>query len=81
MYGYSGTLEQQKAHEQEADCWAYQLLVDGGMLTGSRLEVLERDFRSFTGDALHLGGEALLNSLHACLDARTNTRQWRAMLT
>lgn len=81
VYGFQGTVDQQKEHEREADCWAYQLLVDGGMVTGSRLEVLERDIRYSTGDAIHLGGEAALNSLHACLDARTNSRQWRDMLT
>jgi hypothetical protein len=81
VYRPLSTMDEKQAAERQADCWAYELLVDGGMVTGSRLEVLERDIRNTIGDAVHLNGEGELNNVHACLDARTDARQWRAMLT
>jgi hypothetical protein len=81
VYRWPESLDETKLFERQADCWSYQLLVDGGMLTGNRREILEGDLRYTTGDAAHLGGEALLASLRDCLAARTDRRQWHAVLT
>lgn len=75
-----GSLEERRADEQQADCWSYQLMVDGGMLTGNRREILEDDLSTMMGDAVHLPGDQMLRSLRNCLDARTNKRAWHAVL-
>ena len=67
--------------EDQADCWAYQLLVDGGMLNGHQRDALERELRYFRGDESHLGGEALLRSVKACVAIRTNEPAWDSALT
>lgn len=67
--------------EDQADCWAYQLLVDGGMVNGSHLDELTRDLRRSPGDINHLGGEALLTWLKECLDLRTSQTAWNDALT
>lgn len=66
--------------ELEADCWAIQLMVDGGMIKGRHLEVLERSRRTVRGDGTHLGGEAHIRSLEECLSIRTDARAWAATL-
>lgn len=66
--------------EDQADCWAYQLLVDGGMLDGSHLDELTREVRRSPGDINHLGGEALLGWLKECLELRTSQRAWNDAL-
>jgi hypothetical protein len=66
--------------ELEADCWAIQLMVDGGMIKGRHLASLERSRRSVPGDRAHLGGEAHLRSLRDCLQVRTDRRAWGAAL-
>ena len=81
VYKWPESLEERKLFERQADCWSYQLLVDGGMLSGGRRDVLERDFRDFTGDATHLGGDALMQSLQSCLAARTDRGEWHAVLS
>ena len=68
------------ALEEEADCWAYQLLVDGGIARGRHIEVIEREARRSVGDDLHLGGEERVESLRRCLRARTDRRAWHASL-
>lgn len=67
-------------HELEADCWAIQLMVDGGMIRGRHLAVLERSRRTVRGDDTHLGGEAHLRSLDECLSIRTDPKLWAAAL-
>jgi hypothetical protein len=62
--------------EDQADCWAYQLLVDGGMLNGSHVDQLTREFRRSPGDINHLGGEALLAWLDQCLALRLSKPDW-----
>ncbi len=62
--------------EDQADCWAYQLLVDGGMLNGSHLDELTREFRRSPGDINHLGGENLLAWLNQCLALRVSKPDW-----
>lgn len=36
--------------EREADCWAIQLMVDGGMIKGRHFQALERSRRTVRGD-------------------------------
>jgi len=62
--------------ELEADCWAFQLLAEGGLVKNRRLVEFERDLAATPGDALHLGGEALLDSLQRCLSIRTDQQAW-----
>jgi hypothetical protein len=64
------------AIELEADCWAIQLMVDGGMIKGRHLAELERSRRTMQGDSYHLGGEAHLRSLERCLEVRTDHEEW-----
>ncbi|MEA2723757.1 MAG: hypothetical protein QOH59_1528 [Gemmatimonadales bacterium] len=68
------------AVELEADCWAIQLMVDGGMIKGRHLEDLEKSRRTVKGDTYHLGGEAHIQSLQRCLDVRTDAKAWAAAL-
>jgi hypothetical protein len=78
-----GHLEQPKnspAWELEADCWAIQLMVDGGMIKGRHLHQLERSRRTVRGDRTHLGGEAHVRSLRECLEIRTDGDSWRTAL-
>ena len=66
--------------EQEADCWAIQLMVDGGMIKGRHLASLERSRRRVEGDDTHLGGEAHVWSLRRCLEMRTDRKAWAVAL-
>jgi hypothetical protein len=66
--------------EAEADCWAIQLMVDGGMIRGRHLARLERSRRTVPGDETHLGGEAHVWSLRRCLELRTDRKAWAAAL-
>jgi len=66
--------------ELEADCWAFQLLAEGGLVKNRRLVEFERDLAATPGDALHLGGEVLLDSLQRCLSIRTDQQAWAAAL-
>lgn len=67
-------------NEEEADCWAYQLMVDGGIARGRHIEAIEREARRSRGDAIHLGGQDRVESLRRCLKARTDPRAWEASL-
>jgi hypothetical protein len=66
--------------ELEADCWAIQLMVDGGMIKGRHLSELERSRRTVQGDNTHLGGAAHVRSLEECLTIRTDAKAWAAAL-
>jgi hypothetical protein len=66
--------------EREADCWAIQLMVDGGMIKGRHFQALERSRRTVRGDETHLGGEAHVRSLEECLAIRTDAKAWAATL-
>ena len=66
--------------EQEADCWAVQLMWEGGMIAGRHLRVLEQELSRTRGDAIHLGGEKLLEALRGCLAIKTDRRAWAASL-
>jgi hypothetical protein len=66
--------------ELEADCWAIQLMVDGGMIKSRHLAVLERSRKTVRGDDTHLGGEAHVRSLEECLSIRTDAKAWAVAL-
>jgi hypothetical protein len=66
--------------ETEADCWAIQLMTDGGMIKPRHLAELEASRRTVRGDATHLGGEAQVRSFAQCLALRTDPRAWAAAL-
>jgi hypothetical protein len=66
--------------EQEADCWAIQLMMDGGMIQGRHLAALERSRRNVRGDETHLGGEAHVRHLEECLAVRTDRKAWATAL-
>ncbi len=66
--------------ELEADCWAFQLLAEGGFVKNRRLVEFERDLAATPGDALHLGGQVLLDSLQSCLSIRTDPQAWATAL-
>lgn len=66
--------------ELEADCWAFQLLAEGGLVKKRRLVEFEQDLAASSGDALHLGGQILLDSLQSCLTVRTNQQAWATAL-
>jgi hypothetical protein len=66
--------------EQEADCWAVQLMLEGGMIAPRHLRVLEEELSRTRGDAIHLGGEQLLAALKRCLAIKTDRRAWAAAL-
>jgi len=74
------TKGESRSIEDQADCWAYQLLVDGDMLNGSQLDALESDLRRWPGDINHLGGERLLQSVRACVAIRTDPDAWKPAL-
>jgi hypothetical protein len=66
--------------EDQADCWAWQLMVDGDMVGGRHVTEITREFKRRPGDADHLGGEELLRWLSTCLQLRTNRVSWSAAL-
>jgi hypothetical protein len=66
--------------EQEADCWAVQRMSEGGMIAARHLRVLEKELSRTRGDAIHLGGRALLAALRRCMDIKTDRDAWRAAL-
>ncbi len=67
-------------NEEEADCWAYRLLVDGGIARGRHVAAIERQARTSRGDDIHLGGEARVRSLRRCLRVGTDRAAWHASL-
>jgi hypothetical protein len=66
--------------ELEADCWAIQLMVDGGLIRARHLAELQRTRRAVRGDETHLGGEAHVRSLQECLRRRSDPKAWAAAL-
>ncbi len=80
LLGHLGRPMNSPDWELEADCWAIQLMVDGGMIKGRHLYQLERSRRTVRGDRTHLGGEAHVRSLRHCLEIRTDRDAWRRAL-
>lgn len=68
------------ANEIEADCWAIQLMVDGGMIGQFQFDsLLEREGRK-QGDGDHLGGVEQVRTLQRCLSVRTDPKAWAEAL-
>jgi hypothetical protein len=70
-----------RKREDEADCWALQLLVDGGILKASQIDALEAALRNGQGDSNHRSGDDLIHSLARCLEIRTDKAAWDTALT
>jgi hypothetical protein len=66
--------------EGEADCWAIQLMVDGGMIGGRNLDLLQREQVAVRGDDNLPGGKALIDRYEQCLAIRTDAKAWAAAL-
>ncbi|MBL8977892.1 MAG: hypothetical protein JNM53_05760 [Gemmatimonadetes bacterium] len=79
-YQNASTVEQRARVEREADCWAAQLLAESGQFKPRHFEVLAREWRSASGDQIHLGGERLLAWWRECAAAKTDPKRWRPVL-
>ena len=66
--------------EGEADCWAIQLMVDGGMIGGRNLDLLQREQVTVRGDENRPSGKALIDSYEQCLTIRTDAKAWAGAL-
>jgi len=66
--------------EGEADCWAIQLMVDGGMIGSRNLDLLQREQVTVRGDDNRPSGKALIDSYERCLTIRTDAKAWAAAL-
>jgi hypothetical protein len=80
IYGHATTIEEKRKDEDEADCWAIQLMLDAGMIKGRHLDQLEREWRTSRGDITHQSGTELVQSFQSCLSIRTDARRWRVAL-
>ncbi|HXW97257.1 MAG TPA: ImmA/IrrE family metallo-endopeptidase [Gemmatimonadales bacterium] len=76
----TGTVEDRRRQEQDADCFAFQTLVDSRETNGSRLDKFRDEILMSSGDLMHLGGEERLASLDQCLQERDDQHRWRAAL-
>jgi hypothetical protein len=74
------SIEDRAREEREADCWAAQTMVEGGMVSLNGLDTLRERRKGVVGDAVHLGGDALLLSLEECLNAKTDRKRWQPVL-
>ncbi len=68
------------ATENEADCWAMQLLVDGGMASQASIDSLLVSRSRVVGDGEHLGGEEHVRQLNTCVSIRTSRAAWAEAL-
>jgi hypothetical protein len=66
--------------EVEADCWAIQLLVDGGLFAHNLVDTLLERRATVQADMAHLGGDAHAWSLQRCLSLRTDREEWARAL-
>jgi len=80
IYGHASTAEERRAQEDEADCWAIQLMLDAGMIKGRHLGQLEREWKHSRGDLTHQSGQELVQSFRTCLSVRTDPKRWRPVL-
>ena len=76
----TGTLEDRRRSEIEADCFAIQSLAESKETSGRDLRRLFVELGKSAGDAIHRGGRDLLLGLEECLDARTDGRRWNDAL-
>lgn len=69
-----GVQSQPLVREQEADCWAVQQLVNGGMFRRHDIQAVQADLARFgRGDWTHLPGPARAINLNACLRSAPDT--------
>jgi hypothetical protein len=80
IFGRASTIEEKRRQEDEADCWAIQLMLDAGMVKGRHLGQLEREWRDSRGDITHQSGAELVQSFQRCLSVRTDGKRWRPVL-
>lgn len=80
IYGTASTIEERRKLEDEADCWAIQLMLDAGMIKGRHLRQLEREWKRNKGDLTHQSGKELVRSFRTCLSVRTDPKQWKPAL-
>lgn len=80
IFSRATTIEEKRRQEDEADCWAIQLMLDAGMIKGRHLGQLEREWRDSRGDITHQSGAELVQSFRTCLTIRTDGRRWRPVL-
>lgn len=66
--------------EVEADCWAMQLLVDGGLFAPHVVDTLLARRAGVDADLAHLGGDAHTRTLQRCLSIRTDRGEWARAL-
>ena len=76
----SGTLEDRRRAEVEADCYAIRVLADSRRVSGTEFQRLFAELAATIGDPTHLGGEELLERLEQCLHNRSDTRSWHEAL-
>ncbi len=76
----AATLEERRRTEREADCFALLALQEARGTSGSEIARLLSELGSTSGDAIHLGGEELLQSLEECQRERGDTRRWHQAL-
>ena len=74
------TIEQRAEQEVAADCWAFSMMVEGGMLHHSEWRRLFTQLSEAAPDATHLSGNDRIASLQSCLAERTDPSGWRAAL-
>lgn len=67
-------------NEIEADCWAVQLMVEGGMIAPSEWDSLLVARARVRPDRQHLGGSEHVTSLRRCLTVRTDPAAWDSAL-
>jgi hypothetical protein len=80
IYSGATTIAGKRRQEDEADCWAIQLMLDAGMIKGRHLDRLEREWRDSRGDVTHQSGAELVQSFRTCVGIRTDGRRWRPAL-
>lgn len=76
----TGTVEDRRRSEMEADCYAIQTLYDSKATSGRDLSRLFAELSRSRGDVAHQGGQSLMLALEECLEAPTNGRRWRTAL-
>lgn len=74
------TLEERRRDELEADCYAILALGSARGTSGSEMAKLLMELGRSAGDAIHLGGEELIQSLEDCQRASGDGRRWRESL-
>ena len=72
----TGTLEDRRREEREADCFAIEALYQSHSIKGGDLDELMTELGQSVGDRTHLGGQDLLDALEQCLRERDDGHRW-----